>query len=45
MSYHFVGNDHILTFTKDNSIKGGIKMADGWHAVLDEPMFVRSLND
>lgn len=45
MNYHFIGNGHVLTFTKDNSIKGGIKMADGWRAVLDEPMFVRSLND
>lgn len=45
MNYHFIGNDHILTFTKDSSIKNGIKMADGWFVVLDDPMFVRSLND
>lgn len=45
MNYHFIGNDHILTFTKDKSVKNGIKMADGWFAVLDDPMFVRSLND
>ena len=45
MNYHFIGNDHILTFTKDKSVKNSIEMADGWFAVLDDPMFVRSLND
>lgn len=36
INYNFILNYNMLTFTKDNSIKGGIKMADGWYVVFDK---------